>query len=325
MDTILKTTINEQLNILYTNLNYQLKRMDELKPFENAILHASNHVGGKTYYYKKEKGDKKQQYLRCDSAEIGFIKEMQFLKLSTCILQKNIETLEKVLSDYQSFDQNEIIRQLPKTYQEGFTELIRLGSLNKVYVPSKDIAAKTAAWKAEKEKFKEEFNRIYPDRFADRKRVQASDGTYMRSKSEVQIAELAKSYGITAIYELPHYCNGQWIRSDFTFLSPIDAETEHIHEHVGMLDDRNYQEKHFHNQIKYMEEGYKPNINLFQSYDYFDGSFSLIPMSRIFDQIKTSVPPKSFIKRLHEDDAKVLAMEVQARAEAESRRHSLFK
>ncbi len=305
MDTIINTTITEQLNILYKMLDSQTRKLAQLDKYKNTRLVASYRKNGKVQLYKIEKGSKTRKYISIKSKEADCIREAKYLKISISRIKKNIELLERVKGEYKAVDNATIKEMLPSVYATAI-----------INPNTESLTSKAAKWKADKEAFKEEFNKVYPDKYADDKRIQAADGQWVRSKAEAQIIDQLIAHNLVYVYELPHYCDGRWIRSDFTILSPIDRETEIILEHAGLMGDPKYQQKHFSNQIYYMQEGYKPNINLFTSYDYLDGTFSVMPLNWIIKQIESSVPPKQFLTRKNPDDAKTLALEIEARSKS---------
>ncbi len=292
MEKLFLMTVEEQLNNMHKELESQTSRLKELEPYQNLNLSTSTPIKGGIYYYSKRNGSTMKKYIPKDSEVVSLTSEAHYLKLSINHLRSDIAILEKLLRDFKRTDRESVIELLPSTYR------------NVIYACQAEptIAEKAARWKAEKEAFKKEYNKVFPDKYPEYLRIEAADGRMMRSKAEAQIADLANSYGLVNIHELPHYCNGKWLRPDLTILSPLDGETRYLIDHEGLLMNPSYQNKHMHNQICYMEEGFKPNINLFYSFDYFDGSFSLAPIKRFFQQIMTSLPPKSSIQRRHPDD-----------------------
>lgn len=305
MDYQLIKAIEEQLRIWNAKLLTESAQLEHYVKYKNMRLVSSSPKNGYTSYYVVERGKVERRYVPQNSEIVQGIKMAHHLERSIELTKQNIIGLERYLSSHNKLDFDSVDQGLKKIYQD---------SLKRQMIPPNE---KAAAWLERKTRFIEKFNQVHPDKYPEDLKIQASDGRWMRSKAETQIADLANARGLVNIYELPHYCDGIWIKSDLTILSPIDWETEFVFEHEGLLKNLKYQSTQMNKKTHYMEEGYKPNINLFYSYDYFDGTFSLAPINHFFDIIMTSVPPKSFIQRLHPDDELTLELEIK--------RHELFK
>lgn len=95
----------------------------------------------------------------------------------------------------------------------------------------------------------------------------AMDGTYMRSKSEVIIANILFQADIPYVYEAPLFVNGKNILPDFTILSLIDLEIVIIIEHQGMVFVDEYVAKFIRSLKTYLQTDWIPNENLFFTFD----------------------------------------------------------
>ena len=95
----------------------------------------------------------------------------------------------------------------------------------------------------------------------------ALDGTMMRSKSEVIIANILLLAGIPFVYEVPVFINGNMVLPDFRILSVIDLKTEILIEHQGMIFDDDYADKFIRSLKLYLNSDWIPNKNLFFTFD----------------------------------------------------------
>ncbi|MBQ6495696.1 MAG: hypothetical protein IJI74_00845 [Firmicutes bacterium] len=100
-----------------------------------------------------------------------------------------------------------------------------------------------------------------------------SSGIWVRSKSEVLIAEKLFDYGIPFRYEQLIQIDGQWYAPDFTIQ---DREFALIYwEHAGMMDDPKYVRNHTLKMSKYQYAGIVPWKNLIVTYDKDDGGIDM--------------------------------------------------
>ena len=93
------------------------------------------------------------------------------------------------------------------------------------------------------------------------------DGTMMRSKSEVILANILILSGIPYVYELPMIIKGEMILPDFTILSLIDLKTEIIIEHQGMIFVDYYADKFIKSVKTYLKSSLVINRDLFFTFD----------------------------------------------------------
>ena len=187
------------------------------------------------------------------------------------IIGKNKSLINPLLKQYQGITYDEIDKLLPDVYKGN----------KSIAVCGTDPRA--LKWKQEKETIKNDYLISNPDKYPGSLRYQRRNGQWMRSKSEGSIADILEMNGLTFVYELPHLCNGVWIKSDFTVLSPLDFESEIIIEHAGRMDIESYRNKFIYVLEAYMKEGYRPNIDLFFTFDNLDETFSQIPVQNIID------------------------------------------
>ncbi|NGP75146.1 AAA family ATPase [Balneolaceae bacterium YR4-1] len=107
-----------------------------------------------------------------------------------------------------------------------------------------------------------------------------NDGTFVRSKSEVIIANLLYEEGIEYEYERPFQTDDGWRLPDFTFIDP--AGDLIILEHLGLLHKQAYKEDWLKKKTFYEDHGFILGENLFVTVDDERGG---INSQKIKDQI----------------------------------------
>lgn len=270
-DSIIHTLENE-LRLLTLSESSQLDRLAELDEFRGITLIPSLKSNGEYYYYAVDPKSGKRVYVGGENNEyVMKIKECRLLEESLQTIDKNKALLIPVIKQYSDFEIHRINENLPKTYRNA----------NLLLFDESDPRA--LEWKEKKIKFKEDYLVRHPDKHPESLTFQRLNGDWMRSKSEGSIADILDMNKLTWVYELPHLCKDVWLKSDFTVLSPLDYTSEIIIEHAGRMDIPEYREKFIFSLRKYMEAGYKPNINLFFTFDNLDQTFSQIPVQNIID------------------------------------------
>lgn len=99
-------------------------------------------------------------------------------------------------------------------------------------------------------------------------------GIWVRSKSELIIAEILESFGIPYQYEVDLPCDEYHLCPDFTVVRPRDGKVVYW-EHFGMTHDEEYLHKMDLKLVRYRRMNIKPWDNLMISYDREDGSLDL--------------------------------------------------
>lgn len=250
-------------------------RLLELKEYADTSLKASS-GRSKSYYYVRKKGERTYTYLGGDSnREVRNIKEYRYLKRLLCDIDSEIALLSALHEGHLDISFDAVNNRLPLTYRD----------------PSlPDYSAKLAGaakkWKEQKEKEKCQYAPRNPENLI----MRSIDGTLMRSKSEVIIANLLISYGIPFVYELPHTVNGIMVYSDFTALSTIDFRSEVIIEHEGLMNSPGYQRTFLNKVNGYLTEGIIPGRDVFFTFDDLNGGFDPSPVQ---DIIETRLKPRT--------------------------------
>ena len=119
----------------------------------------------------------------------------------------------------------------------------------------------------------DEFSKKWLDEPYDRKPIKKGNasyftlkGDYVRSKSELIIADRLWANGIPYKYECPILVDGEIIHPDFTILRIRDRKIIY-HEHCGMIDDAEYSEKLTDRVNRYSREGIVLGDRLFLSFE----------------------------------------------------------
>lgn len=273
MNIELQSHIKNEINHLESIRRKQLLELEELSSLRSKVLIASKR--GDYHFYYERGEDKNRKYVGSENNEfVKRVKTARYLDASLKTIESNLAVLENTLERYQPYSEEHISRKLPKAYR--FKEY--KGSPENNKLPYDAIK-----WLKTVNEKKQEICSKYPDPHSDGLRVQRANGEWMRSKSEVMIADLLDFHGIPYIYELPHYCNGKWIRTDFTILSRKDFRSEILLEHLGLINMSNYRSSIGEKIADYMSAGYNPNINLFFTFDNLDQSYSLLPLQNIIN------------------------------------------
>ena len=106
-----------------------------------------------------------------------------------------------------------------------------------------------------------------PLSFNDDTEFYSSNGTRVRSKSELIIANLLEQNDIPYKYEKPLVLKGiGQVRPDFICLN-TKTRKEYIWEHFGMMDNASYANKNVEKINQYQQNGYYPGVNMITSFE----------------------------------------------------------
>ena len=235
------------------------KRLKQINSFADMSLIKTT-KGDTDYYYLNDSKSKKRKYLgKANNKEVVDTAE------------KDIEALLDVMESYESLSYDVINEKLPKAYQDSVPNL-KKGSRTD---------SRVAEWLSRKKELK---SRVV-EKYARDLRHRAADGTMVRSKSEVIIADMLFMNDIPYVYEVPHFFDGDILNLDFTVLSTMDYETEIVIEHQGMMGMQQYREKYMHTLMKCLEFGMIPNVDIFFTFDDLDGNFDSEQIRKIIYSI----------------------------------------
>lgn len=99
------------------------------------------------------------------------------------------------------------------------------------------------------------------DNHPDTLTVQSKTGRIVRSRIEASIDESLSEHGLYYRYEDPTILSGKCIYPDFTIIHPRTGK-KIIWEHLGRLDKESYREDNYDKFLRYINNGYYPNLNL---------------------------------------------------------------
>ena len=272
MDASTIQVLKKELKLIEMNKSALGKKKEELKMYEGMVLIPSVKSYGRVYYYTIDPKSGRRVYLGGEEhPDVQNIKALHHINLSMKLMENDSSLIVPALDKAADHSPDAVEQMLPKVYRNS---RLSMGS-------EPDVRA--AKWKKDKEAFKAAYLEKYPDKYPETLTYQRWTGEWMRSKSEGSIADILDMNGLTWIYELPHKCNGYWLLSDFTVLSPLGLLAEIIIEHAGRMDLESYRNKYIFSLEHYMKEGYRPNINLFFTFDNLDQTFSQMPVQSILE------------------------------------------
>ena len=271
---------------LHSRLRYELMLLNEAKDEYSSMLHSLNRTSDLTdlvlkenkkkygtYYYYKRKGQKRFKYLGNDKhVQVFRIKKVKHIQKSIAAIEDDIALIEMLLNGFKDYDPGSVDSLLPAVYQ---------GSMQ---FPISEYQIKGKLWKENNLAFQA----CFPENYPEYKTEQASDGTMLKTLSEVLIYERLLAAGLISIYELPIPVNdyGPNLYPDFTVLSPLDLKTEIIIEYAGRLDLPKYREDFAKRIHRYMQNGYIPGVNLFFIFGDERGHVDSMQINKIIADIK---------------------------------------
>ena len=268
---------------LYSRLNYELKimeseselyssRLKALGGAKDSRLKCTVRNGSGKYYYARESGSSNYKYIGSEEDELVLrIKEAAHLKASLNNINQNIVLVKSLLDGYSPFDLGSIDKNLPITYQ------------SKTHFPHSEYQQAGRKWKDEKLIYQAGF----PENYPQFKTETTSDGTKVKTVSEVLLYDRFLDAGLAVMYELPLPCvdYGPNLYPDFTILSPIDCKTEIIVEYVGRMDKPGYREDFAKRVYRLMQNGYIPGVNLFFVFSDLEGHVDSLQVNKVISDI----------------------------------------
>ena len=242
-----------------------LKQLDSLDKYDGWNLKPGrNPAARNTYYDVIIPGSKSKVYLGSEKNEdVLNVKRYRYATEAVSILNNDIALLDDLIGNYISPDYLTINARLPITYKTNFTPAANSVNNGSGYLRV-SMPEEAIKWKEHLEAEKAKYPPYKPEQL----KHPALDGTMMRSKSEVIIANILMLAGIPFVYEAPIFIDGEMLLPDFTILSLIDLKTEIIIEHQGMLFVDEYAKKHLRSMKLYLKsDKWIPNMNLFFTFD----------------------------------------------------------
>lgn len=203
-----------------------------------------DHRRKKAYYYYKGPDDEKEHPLQEQpNAKIWRLQVKRFAQAMSEVIRNNIEVKQKLLDELLPDTEDAVMARIHKAYRPN-AKFKPEGKADKKIVQSENPYKR------------------------DQLNIQTSFGLYVRTKSEMIIAELLYSLGIEFYYErqltLHVLRNGEWVQKhyypDFTIILS-DGSTIYW-EHKGMMSNVDYVQRNVQKCVDYNMNG------IFQSHNY---------------------------------------------------------
>lgn len=257
--------LSDQISSLASYEGWHLERVRTLK-------------SGISYYIAAIPGNPEKRYIGNDrNTDVINIKRLKYAKEAADILCNNIRLLEMLTKNYTDTDYDTINKKLPVTYQ---TDISKFSST----AIETSFPEEAVRWK----KLLEQEKAKYPPYKPEQLKHPALDGTMMRSKSEVIIANIMLMAGIPFVYEVPIFIDGQMLLPDFRILSLIDLKTVIIIEHQGMVFVDDYADKFIRSLKQYLRSEWIPNHNLFFT---FDNAKETLDVKQVMSILRKHITP----------------------------------
>ena len=240
---ILEDGIRQLLNYNEEVIRIQLKELKKSPEGkltvrkDNGCARYCNYIGG------KKVGISKNEQL------VHALARKMFLEMSVSEAENNLKWLRKLEKNYRTIEPTSIVEQLPDYCRKLPIE---------VYIPYERQKGK---W------MQEPF--AQSTKYLDEKVHSTAKGLWVRSKSEVIIAEKLDSYKIPYRYEQVLKIRGYELAPDFTILTDKGIK---YWEHCGKGNDPGYIKKHNWKMMMYESAGIVPWKNLIVTYDMFEGN-----------------------------------------------------
>lgn len=215
----------------------------EIKKMPKGRLHC--YSDGK-WFVAEESNPKKRKYIpksKRDFAEQLALKQYKEARLKDAYKEKN--AVEQFLSNYPQEKHTDSFY----AKSEGHREL-----LSKFYAPAFDTKIQWLLSLPTSNEHPQTLKIITPA------------GHYVRSKSELIIAQRLHSHNIAYKYEGEFHVGDIILHPDFLVIHPITGEL-FIWEHFGLADDQAYSRNIELKLRTYRENGYYPSINLITTYE----------------------------------------------------------
>ena len=272
MNYELQSHLSYELKLLKNDYKRYNERLSMFDGAQNAMLKEITPYGKYKYYCVKQHGDKKFRYLSVkDKETVPRIREAVHLAKTIDCINSNIALIESILDEYQEYDFGSINRLLPEVYQSAD------------FADNTEYQQIAGLWKKDQLAYAATFPKNYPEW----NQYPTSDGTKVKTLSEVIAYDRFVNAGLVPVYERPLPANdyGPNLYPDFTILSPVDMKTEIIVEYVGMLDLQKYREDFAKRIYRYMQNGYIPGVNLFFIFGDEKGRIDTLQINKIIADI----------------------------------------
>lgn len=262
------------MNKLYQQLRKRQEKLSIVK--ERLIEESKRYPQGKLRISKRN--NKCQYYHILDAKETNgkYIPRKNVI-LAKALAQKDysqkvICEINKELSQIETFLETYIPDRLENTYHN--INPYRKNLITPLFITDEEYARN---WL----KDRDAENTFY----IDEKKYQTKQGEYVRSKSELLIANLYYEMGIPYKYEYPlRLSNGKVKYPDFTILDTKNRK-EIYHEHMGLLGDENYRKANFNKLMEYSKNGIYSGKNLILTFETAENPIDIHAVKRMLEEV----------------------------------------
>ncbi len=224
---------------------FQQKLQKQLENCPNGKIHIVNSKGRVQYYQRTGAEDKSGKYIRKDNEQlIKRLLQKSYNEKEIRLIKKELSILDQFRKTYSTLPEQ--IKAVYDTYPVPAKKYIQ-----PVDMTEEDFNREWTAYKFEGKELREGQSNFLTDR-----------GEYVRSKSELIIANTLNKHEIPYRYECPlEIRKGLVVHPDFTVLN---KRTRNVYywEHRGMMDDRGYSTHSVQKVKEYERAGIFPGKNL---------------------------------------------------------------
>ena len=219
-------------------------KTQELKSAPEGVLRANPRKNTVEFYLRTAETNPNGKYLSKKSEKklIHALAQKEYNKRIIKASENEEKFLNKLISLYE---QNETVENQFNRMPEA-----KQGEIIPVFLPDRMFVEK---WE-EKTYDGLDFTEQTPEYYSDK-------NERMRSKSEVIIGNLLNKHQIPYRYECPLDLGGKTVYPDFTIMN-VRLRKEMYWEHLGLLEDPDYQEKNIAKILRYETYGYFPGDRL---------------------------------------------------------------
>lgn len=228
-------------------------RLEELRSRDLSCVLIVDKSNGYAAYYKRQNG--KKQYVRKDNVEqLKALAQNTYVKKMVEAAQKELESLKKCL----------IVLEKSSAMESVYKNMAK--ELRDYIEPCAPDDEYAKAWQEDRKRC-----RLKPPP----KKYKTMRGEYVRSKSELIIADRLFALGIPYHYERPVFINSinDFYHPDFTILNKRTRKVVYW-EHLGMMGEEGYRVNNIQKIDDYATEGIVVGKNLVVTFESNDANLS---------------------------------------------------
>lgn len=238
---MIRTQLIYFAKVFISELRETLKTLPKKKHDEKLCIKNDKTKHNLRYYSSDGKSNKRKYLSLEDMEQVKSLAQQDY----HCEVESNalelISILEKFVLKLEACkDPEEVYKALPEARKALVTKL---------------VTANITRWKDKYKKLPRDLPIMLWDTVKEDNKIEACDGTWVKSKTEALIIKVCIELGIPYIYEYPLKANGWWYFPDFRILNKRTGK-EYIYEHFGKIDDPNYLIKNLSKKLRdYSIEG----------------------------------------------------------------------